>query len=209
MQMEVGMKRLLPVVLLAMSWTHAHAQSRAPLPAAEGQSNCANTGKDGVADLHRDWLMIGWERNDGDPDFNFRTDLGRYYDFTRKDLSLFDDFDPKLQARNTADSYGSIWYQFVPTFKSVHHKIIEEPSPIAVGPGYSHSILEFVFEVTPKKGDVMYLVSRSSIPVALRSGRLEDLPGAQFCQADSAVGLQTSEVRLDTGSPLGHGGGRP
>jgi ketosteroid isomerase-like protein len=163
MQMEVGMKRLLPVVLLAMSWTHAHAQSRAPLPAAEGQSNCANTGKDGVADLHRDWLMIGWERNDGDPDFNFRTDLGRYYDFTRKDLSLFDDFDPKLQARNTADSYGSIWYQFVPTFKSVHHKIIEEPSPIAVGPGYSHSILEFVFEVTPKKGDVMYLVSRSSI----------------------------------------------
>ena len=158
------MKRLWLVVLIVMSsWAHAHAQSGAALPGAQAPTNCASTGKDGVAELHRDWLMIGWERNNGDPDFNFRIDLGRYYDFTRNDLSLFDDFDPKLQARNTADGYGSIWYQFVPTFKSVHHKITEQPRPIAVGPLYSHSILEFVFEVTPKKGDVMYLVSRSSI----------------------------------------------
>ena len=157
------MKRLLSVVLLLVSWPPAHAQSRPALVAAEMQNHCATTGKDGVADLHRDWLMIGWERDPGDPDFNFRADLGRYYDFTRNDLSLFDDFDPKLQVRRTADDYGSIWYQFVPTFKSVHHKITEQPSPIAVGPGYSHSVLEFVFEVTPKQGDVMYLISRSSI----------------------------------------------
>lgn len=157
------MKRLFPVVVLLLSWSAAYAQSRPETRPAEAPSHCAPTGKDGVAALHRDWLMIGWERDAGDPEFNFRQDLGRYYDFTRTDLSLFDDFDPKLQVRTTAEDYGSIWYQFVPTFKSVHHKITEPPSPIAVGPGYSHSVLEFVFEVTPKKGDVMYLVSRSSI----------------------------------------------
>jgi ketosteroid isomerase-like protein len=157
------MKILFSVALLVMSSAGPGAQSRPAPLSTEVQSNCAATGKDGVADLHRDWLMLGWERDAGDPDFNFRTDLGRYYDFTRSDLSLFDDFDPKLKVRNTADDYGSIWYQFVPTFKSVHHKITEQPSPVAVGPGYSHSVLEFVFEVTPKQGVVMYLVSRSSI----------------------------------------------
>lgn len=134
-----------------------------PCFSAEVHSNCRATGKDSVAELHRDWLMIGWERDAGDPDFSFRNDLGKYYDFTSNDLSLFDDFDPKLQVRKTAEDYGKIWHALVPNFKSVHHKITEQPSPIAVGPGYSHSVMEFVFEVTPKKGEVMHLISRSSI----------------------------------------------
>lgn len=90
---------------------------------AELRNDCPAAGKDSVAELHRDWLMIGWERNEGDQEFNFRNDLGKYYDFTRNDLSLFDDFDPQLRVRNTADDYGSVWYGLVPNFKSVHHKI--------------------------------------------------------------------------------------
>lgn len=131
--------------------------------AAEPASHCAAAGKDSVAELHRDWLMIGWERDAGDPEFNFRQDLGKYYDFTRSDLSLFDDFDPQLKVRNTAEDYGKVWYGMVPNFKSVHHKITEQPAVVAAGPGYSHSVMEFVFEVTPKAGQPMYLVSRTSI----------------------------------------------
>ncbi|MCS0628104.1 hypothetical protein NX786_01925 [Telluria mixta] len=131
--------------------------------AAEPRQSCPSSGKDGVAELHRDWLLTGWERDDGDPEFNFRNDLGKYYDFTRADLSLFDDFDPELKVRNTADDYGKIWYGLVPKFKSVHHKITEQPGVVAAGPGYSHSVMEFVFEVTPKRGDKMYLISRTSI----------------------------------------------
>jgi hypothetical protein len=171
------MKRELLTLVLLLSGAAAHGQGQpepkaptaasvariAAARAADVQNSCATIGNDSVSALHRDWLMIGWERDAGDPEFDFRKDLGRNYDFTRNDLSLFDDFDPKLQVRTTADDYGSIWYQFVPTFKSVHHKITEHPQPIAVGHGYSHSVLEFVFEVTPKKGDVMYLISRSSI----------------------------------------------
>lgn len=131
--------------------------------ATDIRNDCPFTGKDSVAELHRDWIMIGWERDAGDPDFNFRNDLGKYYDFARDDLSLFDDFDPQLQVRKTADDYGKVWYALVPNFKSVHHKITEQPSVVPVGPGYSHSVMEFVFEVTPKKGDVMHLISRTSI----------------------------------------------
>ena len=34
---------------------------------------------------------------------------------------------------------------------------------VAAGPGYSHSVMEFAFEVTPNEGAPMYLVSRTSI----------------------------------------------
>lgn len=130
---------------------------------ADLRTNCPTSGKDGVGELHREWLLTGWERDAGDPDFNFRKDLGKYYDFASRDLSLFDDFDPELKVRNTADDYGKVWYGLVPKFKSVHHKITEQPGVIPVGPSYSHSVMEFVFEVTPKQGDVMYLISRTSI----------------------------------------------
>jgi ketosteroid isomerase-like protein len=144
---------LMSAALLACSATFA----------AELAKDCPASGKGGVAELHRNWLLEGWERDAGDPEFNFRKDLGKYYDFSRTDLSLFDDFDPQLKVRNTADDYGSIWYALVPKFKSVHHKITEQPGVTAAGPGYSHSVMEFVFEVTPKAGEPMYLVSRTSI----------------------------------------------
>ncbi|WP_143745720.1 hypothetical protein [Massilia sp. KIM] len=131
--------------------------------AADLRTDCASSGKEGVAQLHRDWLMIGWERDAGDPEFNFRKDLGKYYDFGSKDLNLFDDFDPELKVRHTADDYSKVWYGLVPKFESVHHKITEQPGVVAAGPGYSHSVMEFVFEVKPKQGDAMYLVSRTSI----------------------------------------------
>lgn len=130
---------------------------------AEPRNDCPASGQEGIAQLHHDWLMIGWERDAGDPDFNFRQDVGKYYDFTRDDLNLFDDFDPQLKVRNTADDYGTIWYGLVPKFRSVKHKITEGPTVVPVGPGYGHSVMEFVFEVTPKQGDVMHLISRSSI----------------------------------------------
>lgn len=130
---------------------------------AELLTTCPTAGNDSVAGLHHDWVMIGWERDAGDPDFNFRKDVGKYYDLTSTDLSLFDDFDPALKVRNTADDYGTVWYGLVPKFKSVHHKITEHPNVVPTGPGYSHSVMEFVFEVTPKQGEPMYLISRSSI----------------------------------------------
>ena len=135
----------------------------APSFSQELSTNCPTTGKNSVAELHRDWLMIGWERDAGDPAFNFKQDLGKYYDFNRKDLNLFDDFDPELKVRHTAEDYGKVWYGLVPNFKSVHHKVTEGPNVIAAGPSYSHSVMEFVFEVTPNKGDVVHLVSRTSI----------------------------------------------
>jgi len=135
----------------------------APSFSQELSTNCPASGKDSVAALHRDWLMIGWERDAGDPAFNFKQDLGKYYDFNRKDLNLFDDFDPALKVRHTAEDYGTIWHGLVPNFKSVHHKITEGPNVIAAGPSYSHSVMEFAFEVTGNDGKVSHLVSRTSI----------------------------------------------
>lgn len=135
----------------------------APSFSQELSTTCPASGQGSVAELHRDWLMIGWERDAGDPAFNFKQDLGKYYDFARKDLNLFDDFDPALKVRNTAEDYGTIWHALVPNFKSVHHKITEGPNVVPVGPSYSHSVMEFAFEVTANNGSVSHLISRTSI----------------------------------------------
>lgn len=53
---------------------------------AELLTTCPTAGNESVAGLHHDWVMIGWERDAGDPDFNFRKDVGKYYDLTSTDL---------------------------------------------------------------------------------------------------------------------------
>ncbi|AXA94157.1 hypothetical protein [Massilia sp. YMA4] len=71
--------------------------------------------------------MTGWERDAGDPDFNFRNDLARWHDFSATDLSLSDDFDLDLRVRATAGDYGKVWHALVPKFKSVHHTASQSP----------------------------------------------------------------------------------
>jgi hypothetical protein len=65
--------------------------------------------------------------------------------------------------RNTADDYGTIWHALVPNFRSVHHKITEGPNMVPTGPSYSHSVMEFAFEVTANNGTVSHLISRTSL----------------------------------------------
>ncbi len=70
------MKRLSPFVLLLLSWSPAHAQSPPAPSAAEVRSNCAITGKDGVASggggprlaLGYGKLPLSFEANQGQSD---------------------------------------------------------------------------------------------------------------------------------------------
>ncbi|MGA5550337.1 hypothetical protein [Streptomyces pseudogriseolus] len=61
-----------------------------------------------IADLHGRWVF-GWERDEGDPPFDFRRVFGDFYDFDSPDVRLYDDFDPEQRVAATAAEYGSIW----------------------------------------------------------------------------------------------------
>jgi ketosteroid isomerase-like protein len=86
-----------------------------------------------VARLHRDWILIGWEKKAGDPPFVFRDKLARYYDFDANDLILYDDFDPQHRVARTAQAYGEVWNRPFDSLVSAHHKVVSGPQVLRSG----------------------------------------------------------------------------
>lgn len=86
-----------------------------------------------VVKLHRDWILIGWEKKAGDPPFVFKNKLGKYYDFAAKDLILYDDFDPQHRVARTADAYGDVWNQPFNSLISAEHKVVSGPEVLRSG----------------------------------------------------------------------------
>lgn len=79
------------MLALAASWMlatgTAFAQQETP-PA------CPAAGPDRPAELHRSWILEGWERAPGDPAFKFADKLGRYYDLDGEGV-FYDDLAPE------------------------------------------------------------------------------------------------------------------
>ncbi len=84
-----------------------------------------------IADLHGRWVF-GWERDEGDPPFDFRRVFGDFYDFDSPDVRLYDDFDPEQRVATTAAEYGSIWEPVFRKTASVHHAVDDGPHVVAL-----------------------------------------------------------------------------
>ncbi|MEU6551928.1 nuclear transport factor 2 family protein [Streptomyces sp. NPDC046915] len=103
-----------------------------------------------IADLHGRWVL-GWERDEGDPPFDFRRAFGEFYDFGSPDLRLYDDFDPGQRVATTAAGYGSIWEPHFDRMVSAHHAVDDGPHVIAC-PDLAASMLVFVARITTPDG---------------------------------------------------------
>ncbi len=99
-----------------------------------------------IADLHGRWVF-GWERDEGDPPFDFRRVFGDFYDFDSPDVRLYDDFDPEQRVATTAAEYGSIWEPVFRKTASVHHAVDDGPHVVA-GQDVAASTLTFVARIT-------------------------------------------------------------
>src|SRR5688572_14550221 len=104
-------------------------------------SACSNT-NDKIAALHREWILVGWEKKEGDGPFDFRARFGKFYDFTSPDVVLYDDFDPQYRVARSAMGYGDIWTQPFTQLRSAQHGVIDGPEVIT-GADLATSTLEF------------------------------------------------------------------
>ncbi|HOO22022.1 MAG TPA: nuclear transport factor 2 family protein [Kiritimatiellia bacterium] len=59
--------------------------------------------------LATEWLEVGWRHMPGDPPFNFKRQLSKFYDWESKDVYLFDDIDPQKRVARSPGAYGAIW----------------------------------------------------------------------------------------------------
>lgn len=125
------------------------------------QATCATDGPNGPADLHRSWILEGWERAPGDPAFVFADKLGRYYDLDGQGV-FYDDLAPNFQTARRAIDYGAMWEGPFNNMRSAVHSISDGPDVI-VGERIASSTLEFVARLEANDGTVTAIIDRSQL----------------------------------------------
>lgn len=133
-----------------------------PLAEAAGPAQCPADGAASVTALHREWILVGWEKQAGDPPFDFKARLGKYYDWSATDMLLYDDFDPQYRVAKDPAEYGAIWTPPFTALKSARHAVIDGPDIVA-GDGMVASTLEFAARLEEADGKVTGIRTRSSL----------------------------------------------
>jgi ketosteroid isomerase-like protein len=115
-----------------------------------------------VSALHREWILVGWEKKEGDGPFDFRSKLGRFYELGARDLMLYDDFEPQRRVARSADQYGGFWTGPFTSLKSAKHAVVDAPSTLVSG-DLASSTLEFTARLEAPDGKITAIRTRSSL----------------------------------------------
>lgn len=152
------MKILMMTAALAMTTTSLAAQT------------CPATGPDAPGALHADWMMKGWERRDGDPDFVFATKMARYYDLNDPAGVFYDNFAPgETQLFRDATVYGANWEGLQNAARSLVHGLTGLNEEL-VGADVASTTLGFVGRIDRLDGQVIAFDGRSQLGWACVEG---------------------------------------
>ena len=146
-------------VLSAVAAGPAQAQGAAP---SEQSQACAAEGAGGVAQLHRDWIF-GWDKKPGDPPFDFRAKFGRFYDWSGRDVHLYDDFEPQQRVARSPDAYGGFWAAPFTALARADHGVIDGPDVLSGAGDIAASTMAFVARLEAADGRITGIKARSSI----------------------------------------------
>lgn len=127
----------------------------------EAKPACPASGADGPAELHRSWILEGWERAPGDPAFKFADKLGRYYDLDGEGV-FYDDLAPNFRTVRRAADYGAMWEGPFNNMRAAIHAVSDGPDAI-VGERVASTTLEFVARLETKDGAVTAIIDRSQL----------------------------------------------
>lgn len=148
--------------LLTMVACSAVAPTDVAIAQGTNRPTCATSGDASVAALHRDWILVGWEKKAGDGPLNFREKLGKYYDWSSDDVMLYDDFDPEHRVTRSPAAYGAIWEPSFSSLRTAHHRLSIRPSVVA-SDGLAASTLQFVARLEAGDGAVTGIRTLSTL----------------------------------------------
>lgn len=137
---------------------------------ASDQKACPKDGVNSPAELHRAWIMEGWEKKPGDKKrFAFDKKLGRFYDLDAPGV-FYDDFAPDFETAYTPAQYGQFWEGPFNAMRSALHGLHDEPQAI-VGDRVASSTLGFVGRLEARNGEITAIKSRSQLGWECSDGR--------------------------------------
>lgn len=126
-----------------------------------GSDVCPQSGKGGVGELQREWIMVGWEKHRGDPLFSFANKLGKFYDWDSKDVRLYDSFDTKHRVARSAKEWSAIWTEPFRSLNEARHRVVDGPD-VVVGRGLASSTLEFAARLEDGEGKINGIRARTT-----------------------------------------------
>ncbi len=113
--------------------------------------------------LHREWMMEGWERRDGDPPFVFEDRMGRFYDLGDPAGIYWDNFAPgETHLFDNALTYGRNWEGLQNEARSILHALTGGETEL-VGDDVASTTLGFTGLLTRLDGEVLAFEGRSQL----------------------------------------------
>ena len=135
----------------------------------ERPATCATRGPASPGELHREWILVGWEKHRGDPPFDFRQRLGHLYHWNSDGVRLYDTFDPQHRVARSADEWASIWTEPFTALREARHSVLDGPDVIDGGT-LSASTLEFAARLETSAGEIIGNRARTSLVWECTSG---------------------------------------
>ncbi|CAN7608461.1 hypothetical protein LJR255_004502 [Pararhizobium sp. LjRoot255] len=124
---------------------------------------CPQVGDQAPLTLHKNWIMTGWERHEGDPNFVFSEKMSEYYDLENTDGVFYDNFAPgETQLFRDAARYGANWEDLQNAARSVFHGLTEGHDAI-VSDSIASTTLGFVGRINRLDGKIIAFDGRSQL----------------------------------------------
>ncbi|MDR6955315.1 ketosteroid isomerase-like protein [Ancylobacter sp. 3268] len=130
---------------------------------AVATTRCAVSGASSVAELHREWILVGWDKPVAAQPWDFREKLGKYYDWEARDVVLYDDMAPDFRIARSPEEYRALWETSFQALRRAHHLVLNGPETI-IGTELATSTLEFAARLEPAEGQpIVSIRARSTL----------------------------------------------
>lgn len=124
---------------------------------------CAASGATSISELHKEWILVGWDKPVVGQSWDFREKLGKYYDWEANDVILYDDMAPDFRIARSPEEYRALWEPSFQALRRANHLVLNGPETV-VGDELATSTLEFVGRLEPAESQpVVSIRTRSTL----------------------------------------------
>jgi hypothetical protein len=132
-------------------------------PALATGKACPQTGPNAPLELHKAWILEGWERHEGDPPFVFAKKMDRYYDLANTKGVFYDNFSPNgAPIFDSSIKYGTNWEATVNSSRTIFHALTGHNEQL-VSDKVASTTLGFVGDITRLTGERIPFDARSQL----------------------------------------------
>ncbi|WP_449397227.1 nuclear transport factor 2 family protein [Devosia riboflavina] len=141
-----------------------------------------------VADLQRQWILEGWEKQPGEH-WTFDGKVGHFYDWDNSATSLHDTFDPQLRVARSPKEWADAFEPSFAGMNSALHAVTDEPDVLVSG-DIASATFEFCVRLEAGDSKVTGAICRTSHVWGFKNGKWTIIREHTSCRVASVQEVQ-------------------